>query len=76
MREYLTLTTSPNHCTVNPLYTKATQTMTFNSKIKANLSPKKGSPVVISMWSSCKVLLDEENPKYAGLAQENGFGSV
>jgi hypothetical protein len=50
--------------------------MTFNSKIKANLSPKKGSPVVISMWSSCKVLLDEENPKYAGLAQENGFGSV
>jgi hypothetical protein len=25
---------------------------------------------------SCRVKLDEENPKSAGLAQENGFGSA
>jgi hypothetical protein len=33
----------------------------------------RASPVVLSMWS-CTVKLDEEKWKYAGLAQENGFG--
>jgi hypothetical protein len=30
---------------------------------------------VLGMWS-CTVKLDEENPMYASLAQENGFGST
>jgi len=30
---------------------------------------------MLSIWSYT-VKLDEENPKYAGLAQENGFGSA
>jgi hypothetical protein len=33
----------------------------------------RASPTVPSMWS-CRVKLDEENPTYAGLAHENGFG--
>jgi len=28
---------------------------------------------MLSMWS-CKVKLDEENPNYAVVAEENGFG--
>jgi len=28
------------------------------------------------MSSSCTIKLDEENPNYAGLAQENGLGSA
>jgi hypothetical protein len=35
----------------------------------------RASPTVPSM-GSCTVKLDEENPIYAGLAQENGFGSA
>jgi hypothetical protein len=35
----------------------------------------RASPMVLSMWS-CTIKLDEENPKYARLAQENGFGSA
>jgi hypothetical protein len=34
----------------------------------------RASPAVRGM-RSCTVKLDEENPKYAGLAQENGFNS-
>jgi hypothetical protein len=30
------------------------------------------SPAVLSMWS-CTVKMDEENPTYAGLTQENSF---
>jgi hypothetical protein len=33
----------------------------------------RASPTVLGM-SSCTVKLDEENPIYAGLAQENRFG--
>ncbi len=35
----------------------------------------KASQTVLGMWSST-VKLDEENSIYAGLAQENGFGST
>jgi hypothetical protein len=35
----------------------------------------RASPVVLAMWS-CTVKLDEEKPKYAGLAQENALGSA
>jgi hypothetical protein len=35
----------------------------------------RASPVVLSMWF-CTVKLDEENPMFASLAQENGFGSA
>jgi hypothetical protein len=36
----------------------------------------RASPMVLDMWSHT-VKLDEENPTYAGLAQENGlFGSA
>jgi len=35
----------------------------------------RASPVVLSMWS-CTVKLDEENPTFPSLAQENGFGSA
>jgi hypothetical protein len=35
----------------------------------------RASLAVLGM-SSCTVKFDEENPKYASLAQENGFGSA
>jgi len=35
----------------------------------------RASPVVLAMWS-CTVKFDEEKPKNACLAQENGFGSA
>jgi hypothetical protein len=35
----------------------------------------RASPAVLSMWS-CTGKIDEENPTYAGLTQENGFGSA
>ncbi len=35
----------------------------------------RASPALLSMWS-CTVKLDEENLNYAGLAQENTFGST
>jgi hypothetical protein len=33
-------------------------------------------PTVLGMWSSKVKKMDEENPTYAGLAQDNGFGSA
>jgi hypothetical protein len=45
-----------------------TTTTTRTTSIRA-------SPTVLGMWS-CIVKLDEENPSYASLAQENGFGSA
>jgi hypothetical protein len=33
-------------------------------------------PTVLGMWSSKVQKMDEENPTYAGLAQDNGFGSA
>jgi hypothetical protein len=33
----------------------------------------RASPMVLSMWS-CNIKLDEAKSKYAGLAQEIGFG--
>ncbi len=47
----------------------------FKSSINPNRSLLRASPTVMGMWS-CTVKLDEENPTYAGLAQENGFGSA
>jgi hypothetical protein len=35
----------------------------------------RASPALLSIWS-CTVQLDEEKSKYAGLAQENIFGSA
>jgi hypothetical protein len=35
----------------------------------------RASPAVLSMWSYT-VKIDEENPTYAGLTENNGFGSA
>jgi len=32
-------------------------------------------PTMLNMWS-CTIKMDEKNPTYAGLIQENGFGSA
>ncbi len=48
---------------------RGTRSYTCNSRLFQRLRPS-----VLGM-RSCRVKLDEENPKYAGLAQENGFGN-